>query len=181
VNGTIDKASIVNNNTYYINSGVSMTHIINGMAGNIESHSTLSADERILNITAILDQEHCGFSKLTVLNATALKWSFVRGDDGSLGDELMLLKPSRSSGASTATSATTGLTTSTAINATTGLTTNLNYITTEIVTAYTTYCPFATVFTQGSQTYTVTGVSFLSWVCMFRDQQELIKGSRLPP
>jgi hypothetical protein len=74
-----------------------MTHIINGMAGNIESHSTLSADEGILNITAILDQTHYGFSKLTVLNATALMWSFVRGDDGSIGDELMLLKHSNSS------------------------------------------------------------------------------------
>ncbi|RMZ84776.1 hypothetical protein DV737_g889, partial [Chaetothyriales sp. CBS 132003] len=93
-NGTIDSASIVNNNTYTTNPGTSMTHIINGMAGNIESHSFLDSDETISNITAVLDQEHYGFSKLTVLNATALKWEFVRGDGGppAIGDELILLK-----------------------------------------------------------------------------------------
>jgi hypothetical protein len=68
-----------------------MTHIINGMAGNIESHSVLDPGEAILNITAVLDQSHYGFSKLTVLNATTLTWSFVRGD-GESGDELLLLK-----------------------------------------------------------------------------------------
>jgi hypothetical protein len=74
-----------------------MTHIINGMAGNIESHSVLDAGEKVANITAVLDQSHYGFSKLTVLNATALKWTFVRGD-GADGDELMLYK--RSNGTS---------------------------------------------------------------------------------
>lgn len=74
-----------------------MTHIINGMAGNIESHSTLSEGEAIANITAILDQTHYGFSKLTVHNASALTWTFIRGDDGSVGDELTLLKHSNSS------------------------------------------------------------------------------------
>jgi hypothetical protein len=69
-----------------------MTHIINGMAGNIESHSTLSAGAEVLNITAVLDQEHYGFSKLTIINSTALKWEFIKGDDGSIGDELTLIK-----------------------------------------------------------------------------------------
>lgn len=69
-----------------------MTHIINGMAGNIESHSTLDADEPIKNITNVLDQEHYGFSKLTVYNATALKWEFIRGDGAGVGDSLTLLK-----------------------------------------------------------------------------------------
>lgn len=32
--------------------------------------------------------------------------------------------------------------------------------TTEVVTAYTTYCPAATMITHGSVTYTVTEVSF---------------------
>ncbi len=92
VNGTIDSASVVDNNTYFTNPGKSMTHIINGMAGNIESHSFLDADEPVLNITAVLDQEHYGFSKLTVLNATALTWEFVRGDGAPAGDSLTLLK-----------------------------------------------------------------------------------------
>ena len=89
-NGTIDEASIVNKDTYKTNAGKSMTHIINGMAGNIESHSTLPANET-LNITNILDQEHYGFSRLTVLNSTALKWEFVQGD-GPIGDTFTLIK-----------------------------------------------------------------------------------------
>ncbi|TVY90126.1 Acid phosphatase [Lachnellula willkommii] len=90
-NSTIDKTSIVNNNTYYTNPGKSITHIINGMAGNVESHSVLDPGEAISDITAVLDQSHYGFSKLTVLNATALTWSFIRGD-GADGDDLLLLK-----------------------------------------------------------------------------------------
>jgi hypothetical protein len=144
VNSTIDKASIINNNTYYTNPGVSMTHLINGMAGNIESHSTLSGG--ILNITAVLDQTHYGFSKLTILNATALKWTFVRGDGGIIGDELMLLKKPGSTGGSNGTSSSVGPTATT-------------YVTTQVVTEYTTYCPYATTFTQGSSTYTVSSVS----------------------
>lgn len=90
-NGTIDVASIVNNNTYYANEGVSMTHITNGMAGNIESHSTLG-DDPLLNITAVLNQRDYGFSKLTFHNATALTWQFILGDGSGFGDELTLLK-----------------------------------------------------------------------------------------
>jgi hypothetical protein len=190
VNGTIDTASIVNNNTYYTNPGVSLTHIINGMAGNIESHSTLSSDESILNITAVLDQVHYGFSKLTIHNCSALTWKFIRGDDGSVGDELTLLKhgntcgsgaTSTTSSTSTATSssATSGTESATTTSSATGTVTSSSAtsgtvtssvgssatsgivtVTTEIVTSYTTYCPGATTFTQGSHTYTVTEVSF---------------------
>lgn len=32
------------------------------------------------------------------------------------------------------------------------------FLTTEVVTAYTTYCPFATSIIQGNQTYTATSV-----------------------
>lgn len=92
VNGTIDSSSVVDNQTYYTNAGTSMTHIINGMAGNIESHSFLDAGESVLNITQVLDQTHYGFSKLSVVNETVLKLAFVRGDDGSIGDELTLIK-----------------------------------------------------------------------------------------
>jgi len=118
-----------------------MTHLINGMAGNIESHSTLSGG--VLNITAVLDQTHYGFSKITVLNATALKWTFVRGDGGIVGDELMLLKKPGSSGSGNGTSSSASPTT---------------YLTTATVTAYTTYCPAATTLTQGNSTYVATGV-----------------------
>jgi acid phosphatase len=62
------------------------------MAGNIESHTTLDKGEKISNITAVLDQTHFGLSKMTFYNQTALKWEFIRGDDGSVGDYLYLLK-----------------------------------------------------------------------------------------
>ena len=74
------------------NPGTSLVHVINGQAGNLESHSFLDADEPIKNITNVLDQEHYGFSKLTALNATALKWEFIRGDGAGVGDTLTLLK-----------------------------------------------------------------------------------------
>jgi acid phosphatase len=90
-NGDIDEDSIVNKNTYKTNPGKSMTHIINGMAGNIESHSELDGDPR-LNITAVLDKTHYGFSKLTVHSKTKLTWQMVRGDGQGIRDELTLVK-----------------------------------------------------------------------------------------
>ncbi|KAJ5166177.1 Acid phosphatase [Penicillium canariense] len=92
-NGTIDTASVINNNTYRTNAGKSMTHIINGMAGNIESHSEFSSGQGLTNITAVLNKSEYGFSKMTVVNSTALKWEYIRGSDGSVGDSLWLLKP----------------------------------------------------------------------------------------
>jgi hypothetical protein len=53
--GTIDTASIKDNNTYYTNEGKPMVHIVNRMAGNIESHSTLSADQPMLDCSAVLN------------------------------------------------------------------------------------------------------------------------------
>jgi hypothetical protein len=149
-----------------------MTHLINGAAGNIESHSTLDAGEGILNITAVLDQTHFGLSKLTVLNATALTWTFVRGDGGIIGDELLLLKKSGKSGGGNGTSSTrstssvaptssaSGTVSSASLSSSTSYSiTDCPYVTTEVVTSYTTYCPSATTFTEGSSTYTVTEVS----------------------
>lgn len=37
-NGSIDSASVIDRDTYRTNPGKSITHIINGMAGNIETH-----------------------------------------------------------------------------------------------------------------------------------------------
>jgi hypothetical protein len=105
-NGTIDTSSVLNNNTYYTNPGTSMTHIINGMAGNGESHVELAGERS--NITVVLDPTHYGFSKLTVFNETMLKIQFVLGKDGSFGDELVLLKNSTSSGDASASQAMSG-------------------------------------------------------------------------
>lgn len=93
-NGTIDTSSIINGNTYVTGTGKSLTHIINGMAGNIESHSTLSSDEPILNITAVLDQKNYGFSKFTFQSSTTATWQFIKGDGSGIGDELTLIKKS---------------------------------------------------------------------------------------
>jgi Calcineurin-like phosphoesterase/Iron/zinc purple acid phosphatase-like protein C len=89
-NSKIDYASVLNNNTYVTNPGVSITHLTNGMAGNIESHSTLNGSP-ILNVTAYLDQKHYGFSKLT-LNATTFTWQFIQGNGKGVGDKLTLKK-----------------------------------------------------------------------------------------
>lgn len=83
----------MNKNTYHTNAGKSITHIINGMAGNIESHSEFSSGQGLTNITAVLNTKEYGFSKMTVVNSTALKWEYIRGNDGSVGDSLWLLKP----------------------------------------------------------------------------------------
>ncbi|KZO93124.1 acid phosphatase AphA [Calocera viscosa TUFC12733] len=92
VNSTIDMSGVVNNNTYKLVEGrKSLVHLINGMAGNIESHSTLGT-EKVLNITAVLDFEHYGYSKLTVHNETTATWDYIKGDDGSIGDSLTLIK-----------------------------------------------------------------------------------------
>lgn len=90
-NGTIDTGAVVDNHTYYANPGKSITHIINGAAGNIESHSTLDGDA-VADFTQVLDFEHYGFGRLSVESATELTWIYVRGDDGSVGDTLTLKK-----------------------------------------------------------------------------------------
>ena len=51
-NATIDHDSVIDDHTYRINPGKSLVHIINGQAGNVESHSTLG-DDHVLDITAL--------------------------------------------------------------------------------------------------------------------------------
>ncbi|KAL6825324.1 Metallo-dependent phosphatase-like protein [Trichoderma camerunense] len=161
-NGTIDQGSIINNNTYWTNPGVSMTHIINGAAGNIESHSTLDSDP-LLDITTYLDQTNFGFGALTVHNATALSWNYVHGSDGSVGDKVTLLKKDTkgtcgsSGSSSSSSSAATSIAATTSASQSAGVTT-----VTEVVTSYTTYCPGSTTFTAGSSTYTVTQATTLT-------------------
>lgn len=102
--GSVDQDSVVDDNTYYTNTGTSMTHIINGQAGNVESHTTLSPGESQANFTAVLDDEHYGFSTLTIQDATTLTWAFTRGDGAGEGDFLTLIKGSSDSDSGTATS-----------------------------------------------------------------------------
>ena len=145
-----------------------MTHIINGMAGNIESHSELAQNTAPLDITCVLDTTHYGFSKLTVVNETVLTWSFVKGSDGSSGDDFTLIKrgsaehssTSSASSASSATAASSSAAVTAPSSAATTASSAAGGVTTvtEVVSSYTTYCPGPTTFTEGSQTYTVTKV-----------------------
>ena len=91
--GKVDHDSVIDKDNYQTNPGVSMTHVINGQAGNVESHSSINASQ-ILPITNVLDQKHYGFSKVTVHSKTKLSYQFIRGFDGSVGDELTLVKKS---------------------------------------------------------------------------------------
>lgn len=134
-----------------------MAHIINGAAGNIESHSTLGTDP-LLKMTTYLDQTNYGFGGLTVHNATALSWSYIHGSDGTEGDHLTLLK--RASAGTCGSSGSSSAVSSAATSASTSVPSGVTTVT-EVVTSYTTYCPGSTTFTAGSSTYTVTEASHI--------------------
>ena len=89
--GKINTAAVVSENVYKADAGKSLVHVINGMAGNIESHSTLGTDPR-QKYTAVLNQKDYGFSKITFNSAKKLTWQFIKGEDGSVGDEFTLEK-----------------------------------------------------------------------------------------
>ncbi|KAJ3032235.1 hypothetical protein HDV00_007756 [Rhizophlyctis rosea] len=91
-NSTIDAHAIIDQHTY-VSTNTSMVHIINGMAGNIESHSTIGATTKIQPYTAVLNQHNFGFSKLTVVDEYKLKWEFIKGEDGKVGDYVVIQKP----------------------------------------------------------------------------------------
>ena len=90
-NHTIVSDNVINSNTYLTGNGKALTHLINGMAGNIESHSTLGTAP-VQNYTAVLDQEHYGFSKFTFHDAQHATWEFVKGDGSGIGDTLNLVR-----------------------------------------------------------------------------------------
>jgi hypothetical protein len=91
-NGTIEKTNIVDNNTYISGTGTSLVHLINGMAGNIESHTVLDAGQHVANITAVLNQQDYGLSTLTFHNASVATYTFVKGDGSGVGDTLTVKK-----------------------------------------------------------------------------------------
>ena len=92
-NQTLVPENFINNNTYITGNGKSLVHIVNGQAGNVESHSSMAHDhDPRLNITVFLDQTHYGFSRLNVFNATTSLLEFVHGDDGKVWDHLYMVK-----------------------------------------------------------------------------------------
>lgn len=95
VNGTVDSAAIKSNHTY-VASKNSLIHLIEGNAGNVESHSTLGKAP-LLNTTAVLDQDNYGFGSLRVHNRTTATYTFIKGSDGSAGDYVTIVKPSQDS------------------------------------------------------------------------------------
>ncbi|KAG5803551.1 hypothetical protein H9Q74_012958 [Fusarium xylarioides] len=92
----VDNRAIKNdsekNGVYEVRPGHSMVHLINGAAGNIESHATINMSWPLPDITAHRNLTSFGFSKLTVFNATTLSWKFIQGHDGLPGDELTVKK-----------------------------------------------------------------------------------------
>ncbi|KAJ4141783.1 hypothetical protein NW768_001000 [Fusarium equiseti] len=89
-NCEVDDAAYVDRHKYKVNPGHSMVHLINGAAGNIESHATTNKTKS--HITEIIDKTTFGFSKLTVHNETTLSWIFINGTNGSAIDRLTVLK-----------------------------------------------------------------------------------------
>ncbi|KAK3675961.1 hypothetical protein LTR78_004153 [Recurvomyces mirabilis] len=161
-NGTIDTASIINNNTYQTNPGVSMTHIVNGMAGNIESHSSLNAS-KILNITAVLNQYNYGFSKLTFHNESVATWQYVKGVDGSIGDELTLIKKKNGTSSSTSSASKSATSTSSASSSKTGTSTGSASTSKSIPTsASASKSSFVSASATSSKTGSVTGTASAS-------------------
>lgn len=61
------------------------------MCRNIESHSTINPND-VQSITAFLNQYNYGYGQLTVYNSTTLGWNWIMGEDGSVGDQLTLIK-----------------------------------------------------------------------------------------
>ncbi len=95
-NMTIVTSDIINENSYYTGTGKSLTTIVNGMAGNIESHSTI-APNATLDYTAYLNQYDFGFSTLTIHNDSVATWKYIKGIDGSVGDTLTMVHVSNPS------------------------------------------------------------------------------------
>jgi acid phosphatase len=89
-NMSIVPSDILDNNTYATGTGNSLTTLVNGMAGNVESHSSLNESE-ILDYTAVLNQYEFGFSKLTIHNNSHATWQYIKGIDGSVGDTLTMV------------------------------------------------------------------------------------------
>ncbi|KAF2774499.1 Metallo-dependent phosphatase [Teratosphaeria nubilosa] len=99
-NLSIVTSDIVNNHTYNTGTGKSVTYLVNGMAGNIESHSSINAS-KILNYTAVLNQYHFGFSKLAIHNDTVATWKYIMGVNGSIGDTLTMIHSPQKTAAAT--------------------------------------------------------------------------------
>lgn len=155
--GWIDTEAQIDNHTY-IATGNSITHLTNGAAGNLGSHDTF--DGPALDITQHLDQEHFGFVKAKV-NETALIMNYYNAADGSIVDHVTILKPSGSGSCGSSNGTATATATATASGSGPGNGNGVT-VTTEVVTAYTTWCPGATEITHGSHTYTVTEATTLT-------------------
>lgn len=97
INGTNHTGAIIDKNTYRSDTGKTLITLVNGMAGNIESHSTLEGAP-VLNVTAVLNYRDYGFSKLTFHNATTATWRYIKGSNGEVGDELTVIRADTTKG-----------------------------------------------------------------------------------
>lgn len=92
-NSVINHAAVVNNNTYITGNGTSMVHICNGFAGNIEYASTINASLINTTLTYYLNQVNYGLSRIQVINSTTLLYQYIIGSNGTVGDQVYLVKP----------------------------------------------------------------------------------------
>lgn len=113
-NGKIDQKSVKDDNTVFINEGQSITHIVNGMAGNVENHSHLPKGQNSpLDIVAMHDETNFGFSKLTVFNESVAYSEFVGGEEGTVLDYVWFIRSSDNEDNSSATTRSSSKTSST--------------------------------------------------------------------
>ncbi len=66
------------------------TYLTIGNAGSTEGHAHYI--HGLHDYTAFVDKTHYGLGKIDVLNNTHLRWQSYSGDDGSVLDEMMLVK-----------------------------------------------------------------------------------------
>ncbi|KAK3240763.1 hypothetical protein CYMTET_49414 [Cymbomonas tetramitiformis] len=65
------------------------THIVAGMAGNVEAHADYGGSpHQVWN--AVKDDSHYGFGRLSVINSTDLFWEFIGSDSGDVLDAFTL-------------------------------------------------------------------------------------------
>jgi len=65
-----------------------IVYLVSGSGGNVEGHSTGSP----LPYTAFIDQSNYGFGRMLVANSSAIRWQFIRAQDGGVADEIWIKK-----------------------------------------------------------------------------------------
>ncbi|KJE98261.1 hypothetical protein CAOG_08251 [Capsaspora owczarzaki ATCC 30864] len=73
--------------TNYINPPAPVPIVI-GCGGNVEGHQAITKK----NFDVVINDTDYGYGRLTVYNATTMHWAFYKADDGSILDEVTVVK-----------------------------------------------------------------------------------------